>query len=244
MNRISVLFAAGALGAAALTAGCSGSTAKSAGAAGASTPGTPSSVASTSSPASGQNPDAGTGSTSASSPAAGTSSSPNPGTTSSAPPSAPTHAAGTACTTTEMPSGTWRTVPDSQGAGHVAADIAFQNTSSHTCTVAGFPGISLLASNDHSLPTNVLKDNSVAVTTISVAPGAWVHAEMRYSPNIPGPGEPQNGQCEPMTVHAVAQLPGDSAWSRVTLDNPTTVCEKGELQVKPFVSGQSSPDGG
>jgi hypothetical protein len=143
-----------------------------------------------------------------------------------------------------MPSGTWRVIPDSQGAGHVAADLAFQNTSGHTCTVAGFPGVSLLASNDHPLPTNVLKDNSGAVTTIKVAPGAWVHSEMRYSPNVPGPGEPDSGQCEPTAVHVLALLPADSAWTHVTLDNPTTVCEKGELQAKPFVSGQSSPNGG
>jgi hypothetical protein len=143
-----------------------------------------------------------------------------------------------------MPSGTWRVVPASEGAGHVAADIAFKNISGQTCTVAGFPGVSLLASNDHPLPTNVLRDASAAVTTIKVAPGAWVHVEMRYSPNVPGPGEPDTGQCEPMTVHALAQLPGDSAWAPVTLDSPTTVCEKGELQVKPFVSGESSPAGG
>ncbi|WP_370376543.1 DUF4232 domain-containing protein [Catenulispora sp. GAS73] len=143
-----------------------------------------------------------------------------------------------------MPSGTWRVVPDSEGAGHVAADLTFQNTSAHSCTVAGFPGISLLASNDRTLPSYIVKDNSAAVTTITVAPGAFVHAEMRYSPNVPGPGESQNGQCEPTTVHAQAQLPGDSAWAHITLDNPTPVCEKGELQMKPFVSGQSSPAGG
>ncbi|WP_194912122.1 DUF4232 domain-containing protein [Catenulispora rubra] len=143
-----------------------------------------------------------------------------------------------------MPSGTWRVVPDSQGAGHVAADLTLQNTSARSCTVAGFPAISLLASNDRTLPSYVVKDNSVAVTTITVAPGASVHAEMRYSANVPGPGESQNGQCEPTTVHAQAQLPGDSAWAHITLDSPTPVCEKGELQVKPFVSGQSSPAGG
>lgn len=143
-----------------------------------------------------------------------------------------------------MPSGTWRVVPDSQGAGHIAADLAFKNTSNHACTIAGFPGISLLASNDHPLPSNVLKDNSIAITTIKVAPGAWVHSEMRYSPNVPGPGEPTTGQCEPTVVHALALLPGDSAWTHVTLGSPTTVCEKGEVQAKPFVGGESSPAGG
>ena len=238
MNRISVLFAVGALGAAALTAGCSSSASKSAGSGGP-TSGSSTSVANTSSAGSVANPGAASGSTSTSA-SGGTAS--NGASTAST--SAPTHGSGGACTTAEMPSGSWRVVPDSQGAGHVAADLAFQNTSGHTCTVAGFPGVSLLASNDHPLPTNVLKDTSVAVTTIKVAPGAWVHSEMRYSPNIPGPGEPQTGQCEPTTVHALALLPGDSAWTHVTLDHPTTVCEKGELQAKPFVGGKSSPAGG
>jgi hypothetical protein len=240
MNRISVLFAVGALGTAALTAGCSSSASKSA-VGGGSTSETP--VASTSSSGSAANP--GAAATSSSTAAGGgTTSSAAPTTAPPASTAAPTHAAGGACTTAEMPSGTWKVVPDSQGAGHVAADLAFQNTSGHTCTIAGFPGLSLLASNDHPLPTNVLKDTSLAVTTIKVAPGAWVHSEMRYSPNIPGPGEPQSGQCEPTAVHALALLPGDSAWTHVTLGNPTTVCEKGEVQAKPFVSGQSSPDGG
>ncbi|WP_370354194.1 DUF4232 domain-containing protein [Catenulispora sp. EB89] len=143
-----------------------------------------------------------------------------------------------------MPSGTWRVVPDSQGAGHVAADLTLQNTSARSCTVSGFPAIALLASNDRTLPSYIVKDTSVPATTITVVPGASVHAEMRYSANVPGPGEPDNGQCEPTTVHAQAQLPGDSAWAHITLDNPTPVCEKGELEVKPFVSGQSSPAGG
>lgn len=250
MNRISVLVAAGAFGTVALTAGCSSSTsAKSAGsgAGSGSTLGSTSSAGSTSSSSPGANPAGGSVSssaaTSAPSSAAGGTSAPSSAPTTAA--SAPTHSGTPACSATEMPSGTWRVVPDSQGAGHVAADIALQNTSGHTCTVTGFPGVSLLASNDHPLPTNVVKDNAVAVKTLTVAPGGWVHSEMRYSPNVPGPGEPQNGgQCEPMTVHALAQLPGSPKWSHITLDNPTPVCEKGQLQSKAFVSGESSPTGG
>ena len=244
MNRISVLVAAGALGAVALTAGCSSTASKNA-VSGGSTVGTTSSAGNTSSSGSGSNPAGGSAPASTSTSAGGSSTASNTATTApSTSSSAATHAAGSACTTAEMPSGTWRVVPDSQGAGHVAADLTLQNTSGHSCTVAGFPGISLLASNDRALPSYVAKDNSVAVTTITVAPGAFVHAEMRYSANVPGPGESQNGQCEPMTVHAQVQLPGDSAWVHITLDNPTPVCEKGELQMKPFVSGQSSPAGG
>ena len=254
MNRISVFrrgaaFAAGALGAAALTAGCSGSTAKSAGSGGTS-PGSTSSAGSTTAVSSGVSPGSGTTSASATgtapASAAGGSTSTHaaPTTAHSSASSTPSHAGGGTCTTAEMPSGTWRVVPASEGAGHVAADIALQNTSGHSCTVTGFPGVSLLASNDHPLPTTVMKETAFTVTTVTVAPGAWVHSEMRYSANMPGPGEPQSGQCEPTTVHALAQLPGDSAWAHITLDNPTPVCEKGQLQVKPFVSGKASPTGG
>lgn len=142
-----------------------------------------------------------------------------------------------------MPAGTWKPIPGSEGAGHVAADISLRNTSTHPCTVAGYPAVSLLASNEHPLPTNIVRFPA-AVTTVTVAPGAWIHSEIRYSPNMPGPDEPQTGDCEPMTVHALAQLPGDTAWAKVTLPTPTTVCEKGTLQAKPFVSGESSPTGG
>ncbi|WP_194920917.1 DUF4232 domain-containing protein [Catenulispora rubra] len=143
-----------------------------------------------------------------------------------------------------MPSGTWRVVPGSEGGGNVVADIALRNTSGHACTVAGFPGVSLLASDEHPLMTTVEKDDSTAVATVTVAPGAWVHAEVRYSPNVPGPGEPSTGGCEPTTVHALVQLPGDTMWGRVTLDSPTMVCEKGRLLAKPFVAGETSPAGG
>ncbi|NUP46470.1 MAG: DUF4232 domain-containing protein [Catenulispora sp.] len=134
-------------------------------------------------------------------------------------------------------------VPGSEGAGHVAADISLQNTSNHSCTVTGYPGIQQLASDEHPLPTNVVRFPTT-VTTVTVAPGGWVHSEIRYSPNIPGEGEPTTGNCEPETVHALAQLPGDSKWAKVTVVVPTTVCEKGTVEAKPFVGGEASPAGG
>ncbi|MFD0638579.1 DUF4232 domain-containing protein [Catenulispora yoronensis] len=148
-----------------------------------------------------------------------------------------------ACTTAEMPGGTWTLVPNSEGTGHVAADIALRNTSGHACTVTGFPGVSLLASDEHPLPTTVVRFPA-APAAVTVAPGGWIHSEVRYSPNIPGDGEPATGECEPKTVHALAQLPGDTKWAKITLAAPTTVCEKGSLEAKPFVAGQSTPAGG
>ncbi|MBW8806016.1 MAG: DUF4232 domain-containing protein [Catenulisporales bacterium] len=239
MNRISVLAVSGLIGAAALTAGCSSSASKAPAATGSTTSAVSSTPASSSSSSS--QGAVGPASSSSASPPTRSSS-----TASSAPSTAPSSSAsshGNRCTAGEMPAGTWKVVAGSEGAGHVAADISLRNTSTHSCTVAGYPAISMLASDQHPLPTNVVRFPT-AVTTVTVAPGAWIHSEVRYSPNIPGPGEPQTGECEPMTVHALAQLPGDTAWAKVTLPTPTAVCEKGTLEAKPFASGQASPSGG
>ena len=80
--------------------------------------------------------------------------------------------------------------------------------------------------------------------TVSVAPGAWIHSELRYSADIPGPGEPTSGQCEPNAVTATVQIPGDSQVVTVTLDAPTPVCEQGTIEAKAFVAGEASPAGG
>ncbi|MFL6110226.1 MAG: DUF4232 domain-containing protein [Catenulispora sp.] len=239
MNRISLLAASGLIGAVALTAGCTSSASSTPAATGSTT----SAGGSTPAPSGSSTSEGIAGSMSSSAMSPSTRSSSAASSTPSKAPASSASAHGNRCTAAEMPGGTWKTVPGSEGAGHVAADISLRNTSTHPCTVAGYPAVSLLASDQHPLPTNVVRFPT-AVTTVTVAPGAWVHSEVRYSPNIPGPGEPQTGECEPMTVHALAQLPGDTAWAKVTLPAPTMVCEKGTLEAKPFVSGEASPAGG
>jgi hypothetical protein len=109
--------------------------------------------------------------------------------------------------------------------------------------VTGFPGIVLRDSAGNVLPTHVT-NFATSPAAVSVAPGAWVHSELRFSPDIPGPGEPSSGQCEPNAVSATVQLPADPHTVTVTLDAPTSVCEQGALEAKAFAAGQSSPAGG
>lgn len=148
-----------------------------------------------------------------------------------------------ACTLAQLGHGTWKAVPGSSGAGHTAADIAFQNTSSAPCTLTGFPAIVLRDSAGNALPTHVT-NFATSPAAVTLAPGAWAHSELRFSPDIPGPGEPQDAQCEPNSVTATVQVPGDSHVVTVALDAPTPVCEQGAIEAKAFSAGVASPAGG
>jgi hypothetical protein len=138
--------------------------------------------------------------------------------------------------------GAWTAVPGSSGAGHTSSDIAFQNTSSTSCTVSGFPAITLRDGSGNALPTHVT-NFSTSPAVVSVPPGGWIHSELRYSADIPGPGEPTSGACEAEAVTATVQIPGDSHSATVTLDTATPVCEQGTIEAKAFAVGEASAAG-
>lgn len=151
-------------------------------------------------------------------------------------------AANGTCMMAALGHGTWTAVPGSSGAGHTSSDIAFQNTSSTPCTVSGFPAITLRDASGNALASHVT-NFSTSPAVVSVAPGAWIHSELRYSADIPGPGEPTSGACEADAATAAVQIPGDAAVATVTLDTPTPVCEQGTIEAKAFAAGQASPAG-
>ena len=140
--------------------------------------------------------------------------------------------------------GTFKHVPYSEGAGHTAADLSFQNTSQHPCTVSGFPRLTLYSAAGAVLPTSVTDVGPAPAAAQTVAPGGWIHSELRFDPHIPGPTEPQTGPCEPAAAYLLARLPGDSAFEHVTLPAPETFCVRGQIDAKPFLAGPASPDGG
>jgi hypothetical protein len=140
--------------------------------------------------------------------------------------------------------GSWKNVPYSEGAGSIAADLAFQNTSNHPCTISGFPRVTLYGASGGTPPTTQTEYKGAPVATLTVAPGGWVHSEVRYDPHMPGPTEPPTGACEPAAATMLVQLPGDSALEHVAVNPPTTFCDRGRLETKPFLAGPSSPNGG
>lgn len=188
--------------------------------------------------------------------ATSSSASPSPTSSSASPSSAPTKEAPTAssptsrppgvqpCTSTDLSTGSWKEVVGSAGAGQVSADLALQNTSTHACTVKGFPRVALSTASGKALPTAVTDVDPAGAAQLTVAPGTWIRSELRYSPHIPGPGEPQSGPCEPAAASARVQLPGDTGSVPVPITPPTSVCGGGSMQAKAFAAGAVSAPGG
>jgi hypothetical protein len=168
-------------------------------------------------------------------------------TTASAPPtsSSSTSSGGgirTACLASNL-AGKWTGIPGSAGAGHISSDLALQNTSTHACTIDGFPAFTLHSATNATLPTTISFD-PIPVPMLIVQPGGWVHSELRYSTDIPSSGEPTSGPCEPSAASALVTITGNSGSVRAALDVPQPICGRGQIEAKPYASGPSSPVGG
>jgi hypothetical protein len=75
-----------------------------------------------------------------------------------------------------------------------------------------------------------------ALTAILVrlAPGQSTRATARFSPDVPGTGEPVSGRrCEPVSYWFRVAAPGGGI-SKVRLSPSTPVCEHGRLQFSAY----------
>jgi len=64
---------------------------------------------------------------------------------------------------------------------------------------------------------------------VDLAPGRAARATARFSPDVPGPGEPvMRRQCEP-TAYALRVSPSGGGRLRVAIREPTPVCEHGTM---------------
>src|SRR5207248_6410835 len=96
--------------------------------------------------------------------------------------------------------GSFTVVRGSAGAGSITYKLTLRNVSSRMCTVTGLPQGRLLGKTGKALPTHVKAAFPGALTAILVrlAPGATTFAAARFSPDVPGVGEPTAGtKCEP-----------------------------------------------
>src|SRR5689334_19924314 len=110
--------------------------------------------------------------------------------------------------------GTFAEVPGSAGAGNVVYALRLKNASSSTCTVTGIPGIALLDRSGRKLPTHPFPAHPGALTAVLVrlAPGRTAVATARFSPDVPGPGEPVAGRnCEPAASTLLVRPNGGGA---------------------------------
>jgi hypothetical protein len=139
------------------------------------------------------------------------------------------------CTGRDL-TGTFAVVPGSAGAGNIVYALTLRNRSTHTCTVAGLPDVSLLGRSGATLPTHVRAalPNRLTSVLVRLAPGRSTRATARFSPDVPGPGEPTSGrQCELKAYRLAVRAPGGGK-AVVPVAPPTAVCEHGQLQLSAY----------
>jgi hypothetical protein len=62
----------------------------------------------------------------------------------------------------------------------------------------------------------------------TLEPGTTATATVRFSPDVPGPGDSQSGSCQP-EAHTLALTPTGGGTVDVPIQPPTSVCERGTL---------------
>jgi hypothetical protein len=127
--------------------------------------------------------------------------------------------------------GSFAVVRGSAGAGNISYKLVLKNVSTRTCTLTGLPQGRLLSKSGKALPTRVKAAFPPGLTAILVrlAPGKTTFATARFSPDVPGTGEPTAGRnCEPTSWFFRVAGQGGGA-TIVKLAPPTPVCEHGQL---------------
>jgi Domain of unknown function (DUF4232) len=127
--------------------------------------------------------------------------------------------------------GSFTVINGSAGAGNISCRLRLRNRSSRTCFVSGLAGLRLLGKTGRPLPTRVTPAFRPGLTAVRVVlrPGHAAKAEARFTPDVPGPGEPVDAQCEP-TAYRVRITPppgGGTLVARIML--PTPVCVHGAI---------------
>lgn len=123
-------------------------------------------------------------------------------------------------------SATFKYVEGSNGAGNLEYQLTIKN-SGPTCALASEPDLRLINKSGQAQPTHV---NKYKPGTATIAEGKSASVNLRFSADIPGPGEPTMGPCEASSFK-VKVLLGAPASGSVTgpISPPTPVCEHGTM---------------
>jgi len=143
------------------------------------------------------------------------------------------------CTASQL-SGSFTVIPGSPGAGNISYLLRLRNRSAKTCFVSGLAQLRLLSNNGRPLPTKVVPVFRPGLTAVRVVllPGRSAKAEARFSPDIPGPGEPQTrGPCEPKAYRVRITPPPGGGMLVGPVTPATAVCEHGTISLRALSPG-------
>ncbi len=126
--------------------------------------------------------------------------------------------------------------------GHVGVLFTLRNTSSASCRLEGYPGLQLVDSTGHALPTTVLRAVSGAYLfpavmphSVALAPGAVGSFDLQYynSPVGAAANQPYATAC-PAATQVEVTMPNSAGYSVVPAS--MAPCE-GQVLVSPVVPG-------
>jgi hypothetical protein len=130
--------------------------------------------------------------------------------------------------------GIFASVPGSGAAGHISYVLEIKNVSSATCAVSGLPVVRLLDGRRRALPTRVVPARrGITAVLVTLRRGRRATATARFSPDVPGPGEPTKGPCE-RTARWLRLRPSGGGVLVVPVRPRTPVCEHGRLVFSVF----------
>ena len=143
-----------------------------------------------------------------------------------------------ACAAADL-QGSFDGVAGSAGAGQIVYQLKLTNTGSSPCFVQGIPQVQLIGTTGNALPTSASAEpGQPTPRKISLAPNATATADAQFSPDVPGTGDSQSGHCQPTATVMRVTAPGGGTLD-APVQPPTSVCERGSLRFKPFVSAAS-----
>jgi len=130
-----------------------------------------------------------------------------------------------------MLSGTFKAIPNTAGVGNIEYSLRLVDKTSTSCYVSGIPTGTLLDKHGKALPTHISyagPATAMPSMKITITPGEAAKATVRFSPDVPGTGEPATKACE-QTAYKLRVTPTGGGTTNAPISPPTPVCEKGSL---------------
>lgn len=152
-------------------------------------------------------------------------------------PAAATRATASPCSAADLV--VWAGVPGGGAAGSVTYQLELSNTSSHACSLYGYPGVSAVGTHGNQLGSAAIRNPSHPVRLVTLGRGATSHVELRITDVANYP----SATCHPVTANGLRVYPpNDRRAQYVPL--PFRACQKSGpkfLAVSTTIAGTGIP---